>query len=430
MSPTDAGAVNGTVYAFHAYSSDRSEWEITTGAHNSSGAGSFARTTVLYNSAGTGTKQSGAGTKINFTAAPSVVLVADKWSMVSVEEDIGLTATQKAQARANIDALKRNYILNGAMMISQENGSTAGTTSSYYAADGWADAFVNGGATSFAQVASATPGGSPNRIRLTATTADASVAAGDFSFIWQNVEGLEVADLLWGTSSAKAITIQFGVKAPAGTYCVTVLNATPNRSYVAEYTISGGEANTDVVKSVTIPGDTSGTWAKDATVGMQIRFGLMAGTTYQQTAGSWSTGNVVGSSNQFNFMGTNSNVFELFDVGLYEGEAAPAFQVPHYAQELRKCMRYYETGTEPYSYLGGALTATAAYDSIKFMVTKRTTPTMSFSAGWTYYSGGGGGGFTPSAVNIGTDRFGFHGTGLTNWNGWINTGTWKASARL
>ena len=118
-------------------------------------------------------------------------------------------------------------------------------------------------------------------------------------------------------------------------------NGAGNRTYVAEYIISGGEANTDVVKSVTIAGDTTGTWAADTSNGIEVRWGLMTGSTWQQTAGSWGTVNAVGSSNQFNFMGTNGNVFELFDVGLYEGPVAPAFQVPDYVSELALCQRYF-----------------------------------------------------------------------------------------
>jgi len=76
QSPAQANAQNGVTYAFRAESADLTQWEIATGAYNSS-TGVFSRTTVLYNSAGTGTAagQSGAGTKINFSAAPQVAIV-------------------------------------------------------------------------------------------------------------------------------------------------------------------------------------------------------------------------------------------------------------------------------------------------------------------------------------------------------------------
>lgn len=306
---------------------------------------------------------------------------------VSYGASQSLTAAQKAQARANLDLLKKNYILNGAMMVSQENGTTAGAATGYYPVDQFG-AFFSGttGVYSTAQVASVTAAGSPNRLRVTVSTADAAVAAGDAVYIITRLEGLRVADIAYGTAVAKTTTLRFGVKAPAGTYCVTFINNAANRSYVAEYTISVGEANTDVYKSITIPGDTSGTWLKDTGAGIEVRWGLMVGSTLQQAAGSWGTGNVLGSSNQFNFMGTISNVFELFDVGLYDGGAAPAFQVPDYASELQLCKRYFQIRRADAStaqYLGpfqSYATTGAIGLAWTIPVELRATPTITISA--------------------------------------------------
>jgi hypothetical protein len=278
----------------------------------------------------------------------------------------------------NIGVMRKNYIINGAMMVSQENGTTAGTVNSYYPVDQFGQQCnINGIATS-QQVASSTPGGSPNRIRFTATTAHATVAANDFLTINQVIEGLRGADLRFGSASAKTIIVQFGVKAPAGIYGVSVVNAAANRSYVAEYTIAAAEANTDVVKSVIVPGDVAGVWNVDSTIGMYVRWGLMAGTTFQQAAGAWGTTNGMGTSNQFNFMGTVNNVFELFDVGLYEGNVAPAFMVPDYASELVLCQRYWRF------WLGGvfyiyATTGAVGYVSWPISPPMRIAPTAVFA---------------------------------------------------
>lgn len=331
--PAGAGAVDGRTYKYRAESADRSQWEIGEGVYTV-GTVTLSRVTVLLNSLGT-------TAKINFTVAPQVGIVALTEDILGLDQANNWTTTQKAQARANIDVSRFNYFMNGAMQISQENGTTAGTSNTYYPVDQTRISFVNAGAISVAQVASRSPAGSANRIRVTVTTADASVAASDLMHLNQSIEGQRVASLLFGTANAKPIVIQFGVKAPAGTYGVTVLNSAGNRSYVASYTITGPEANMDVVKSVTIPGDTSGTWLTDTGTGFIVRFGLMAGTTYQQAAGSWGTVNAVSHPAQFNFMGTLSNVFELFDVGLYEGTVAPAFAIPDFATELWACKRYF-----------------------------------------------------------------------------------------
>lgn len=273
-----------------------------------------------------------------------------------------------------------NYIVNGAMMVSQENGTTAGTASGYYPVDEWQVIYGNAGAVSVAQVANVTPAGSPNRLRVTVTTADAAVAAGDYSLISTRLEGLRVADLQLGTASAKTFTMRFGVKAPAGTYGIVFRNSAANRTYLAEFTISGGEANTDVVKSVILTGDTTGTWLKDTGVGLAIYIALMAGSTYQGTPNVWSAAGIHGSSSQFNFMGTINNVFELFDVSLTQGTVAPTFSVPDYADELDRCMRYYETvgGLEagkPMA-VGYIYNTSTAFATVFFKATKRATPTF------------------------------------------------------
>jgi hypothetical protein len=102
ISPANAGAANGRVYKVRAESADLTQWEVSEGTYSSAGAGSFARTTVLYNSAGTGTLQSGAGTKITFTAAPQVWVVASKRDLISIEEANNFSSGQKAQAATNI----------------------------------------------------------------------------------------------------------------------------------------------------------------------------------------------------------------------------------------------------------------------------------------------------------------------------------------
>lgn len=284
-----------------------------------------------------------------------------------------------------LSVVKKNYVINGAMMVSQD-GAAAGSTANYYPVDQFAYFFSGTtGVVSAAQVASRTPGGSPNRIRCTVTTADAAVAAGDLAILYTRLEGYRVVDLKFGTASAKAVTIQFGVKAPAGVYCVAIENGAPNRCYAAEYTITAGEANTDVIKSVTIPGDVTGTWLTDNGNGLQIVWTLMSGSTFQQAAGAWAAGNTPGTVNQFNLLGTNGNVFELFDVSLTEGTSAPAFVVPDYPNELVLCQRYYErsieigttsfnvmSGVRSLPYSGGNL----AVISERFMVNKRAAPTI------------------------------------------------------
>ncbi|QIP08534.1 hypothetical protein [Bradyrhizobium symbiodeficiens] len=382
QSPVLAGAVDGRKYKFIAISSDLTQWEIAEGAYTAA-SGTFARTTVYCNSSGSGAAagQSGAGSKISFAAAPNVAIVGVKEDLISIEEPNGFTAIQMAQARANLGVTKKNYIINGGMQVSQENGASASSASGYYPVDQWRLEFSNAGVVTAAQVASSTPGGSPHRIRLNVATADSSVASTDYAVISQRIEGNRVADLRFGNAAAKTVTVQFGVKAPAGTYCVAIRNGAPNRIIVGEYTITAGEANSDVVRSMSFAGDTTGTWAVDHTIGLELIFVVMAGSSFVQSPNSWNTASsVFATSNQLNIMGTVGNVFELFDVGIYEGSAAPSFELPDYQDELRKCQRYYfQTAANEHLPMSGTLlngATSGKFSSMPVPATMRADPAV------------------------------------------------------
>jgi hypothetical protein len=262
----------------------------------------------------------------------------------------------------------RNRIVNGSMQISQERGTalvdvTTGSTL-VYSIDQWVAALSTtpGGTLRIQQVASASPAGSPFRLRHTAQVADASIAAGDTYAIVHYIEGQMIADARLGSASARQIVIRFGVRSSlAGTFGVSLRNSAANRSYVTTITIAGGEINTDLVRTIVIPGDTSGTWLTDTGIGLQLTITLAAGTTFQGTAGSWQGSNLLTTSSQTNFMGTASATFELFDVGLYVDPlaigVAPPFEVPDFADELLRCHRYFRK--EVIYKLAGGIPATS-----------------------------------------------------------------------
>lgn len=212
---------------------------------------------------------------------------------------------------------RRQRIVNGDMRDSQENGTTSGTSNGYYPVDQWAQYRVtSAGTLTVAQVASVTPAGSPNRLRATVTVADATLAAGEYWTLTQNLEGSNVADFQYGGASAKAAVLRFGFKGPAGTYAVHLGNSAANRSFVALFTITAPQANTDTVQTIAITGDVTGTWlTADGVIGITLDIVLACGSTFQGTTG-WQAGLVLGTSAVSNGMATGGAVFELFDVGL------------------------------------------------------------------------------------------------------------------
>ena len=282
----------------------------------------------------------------------------------------------------------RNRIINPAMQISQERGTALVdvTNGTIYTVDQWFASLSTtpGGTLRVQQVASATPGGSPFRLRHTVQVADATIAAGDSYAPGAYIEGQMIADARFGTASARQIVVRFGVRSSlAGTFGVRLTNSGGTRSYVTTITISGGEINTDLLRTVVIPGDTSGTWLTDTGVGLTLQITLAAGTTFQTTAGTWQAGNFLTTSGQTNFMGTASATFELFDVGLYVDAlaigAAPSWELPAWDDELRRCQRFVTVLTNQVVFDGSTVNGASVVNNIALPVPMRVTPLVSFN---------------------------------------------------
>jgi hypothetical protein len=276
----------------------------------------------------------------------------------------------------------RNRIINGDMRIDQRNAGASVTAN--------ADAFpvdrfkISTGYSSKATVQQSTtaPTGFNNSILLTSTAAT-STASGDYMTLIQTVEGLNVADLGWGTANAKTITLSFWVRSSlTGTFGGAISNSGNSRSYVFSYTISA--ANTWEQKTVTIVGDTSGTWLTTNGIGLIVRFSIAMGSTYTNTAGSWYAGDYEGATGQVNILNTNGATWYLTGVQLEVGSTATPFERRLYNQELANCQRYYQR-----SYTGGTyasltwqgycVNTTWYFISFLFPVQMRTTPTMAYT---------------------------------------------------
>jgi hypothetical protein len=285
----------------------------------------------------------------------------------------------------------RNRIINGDMRIDQRNEGAAVTTSGSYPVD----RFITGisgtsGAFSFQRSTSVVPAGFTHSVGCTITTADASVGAGDLVGMQTTVEGNNIADFGFGSASAKTVTISFWARASVtGTYCVVIGNSSsgtggPNRSYVSEYTIS--VANTWEYKTITVAGDTSGTWQTNNTRGIILRFAISAGTDFQQAAGSWSTGNVYCTSNQTQLMTTLNATWFITGVQLEVGNAATEFERRPFGQELELCFRYfrrYASDASNHCLLPGyalANATTGGYGPVQLTPIMRDNPTLSVSA--------------------------------------------------
>ena len=240
----------------------------------------------------------------------------------------------------------KNRIINGAMMIDQRNNgssvtNTVATAAGVYTLDRWA--YWASQASKFTiqqNAASVTPPvGYKNYLGITSSSAY-TVGSSEYFIITQTIEGLNVADLAWGTANAKTVTLSFQVYSSlTGTFGGVVQNSAGNRSYPFSYTISS--ANTWTQISVTIAGDTTGTWLTTNGIGMYVIFGLGVGSTFSNTAGAWAAGNYNSVPGATSVVGTNGATFYITGVQLEVGSSATSFEWRPYGMELALCQRYY-----------------------------------------------------------------------------------------
>ena len=277
----------------------------------------------------------------------------------------------------------RNKIINGSMVIDQRNGGASVTLNSgtTYTLDRWFY-FANGvNKFTYQQNAGsvALPTGFTKYMGFTVAAA-VTIGASDYYITAQRIEGFNVADLGWGTAYAKSITISFWVRSSlTGTFGASVQNGASNRSYPFTYTISA--ANTWEQKTVTIAGDTSGTWATDNTGSLTLWYGLGVGSTLSGTAGSWSGSDYRSTTGATSVVGTSGATFYLTGVQLEVGDTATPFEHPRsYGDELARCQRYYaETGfnVEDYATAGGEY----YHDPVYFPMSMRTAPSVTIVNG-------------------------------------------------
>ena len=277
----------------------------------------------------------------------------------------------------------KNRIINGAMVIDQRNAgasvSVANNTITY-TADRWLVYSNNDGLCSMQQVSDA-PSGFIKSLKFTTTTADASLSATQRTMIQQRVEGFNASDLGWGSASAATVTLSFWVKSSlTGTFGAAIQNESVNRSYPFTYTISS--ANTWEQKSITIAGDTTGTWATDNTSFARIVFGLGVGSTYSGTANAWAASDLNSVTGAVSVIGTLNATWQITGVQLEKGSTATSFDYRPYGTELALCQRYYYKLNDSYQWSSGFANATTnCYLSFGFPVTMRTNPTAVETSG-------------------------------------------------
>ena len=345
----------------------------------------------------------------------------------------------------------RNLVINGAMTINQR-GTQTGVRNSY-GVDRFKISGVGAQLFTYSQSTTVPSGqGFSYSTKLDVTTADTSLAAGDYVLFRQRFEGQDFQHLKYGTSDAESLTLQFWVRSPkTGTHIVELYHQ--DAAYVngQAYTITS--ANTWQKVVVTFVGYQTTAITNDNTVGFTVQWWLMAGSTYSSgTLASNTWHNVTsGAANravgQVNVVDSTSNEFYITGVQLEIGTSATPFEHENYGTTLAKCQRYFISCKG----FGSGYTAVAmfrsvyanvAFGAVGFPTEMRATPAVTLFDGssntGTLTEDGAAHNRGCAAANISTRGFNratSNGTGSGNFSsaagaGYAIVGTYQADAEL
>jgi hypothetical protein len=290
----------------------------------------------------------------------------------------------------------RNRIINGAMVIDQRNAGASVTNvsgSNVFGVDRWPAYSSQASKFTVQQNAGSVtpPSGFKNYIGVTSLSAYSVVAADEFT-LSQNIEGFNVADLGFGAAGAATVTLSFWVRSSlTGSFGGNLANGALTRAYPFSYTISS--ANTWEQKTVTIAGDTSGTWLTTNGTGLLVRFGLGVGSTYGSgTAGAWSGTYSDVPTGSVSVVGTSGATFYITGVQLEKGSTATSFDYRPYGTELALCQRYtqrYPASTSSFGPLvnGYCSSTTRLQGVFIYPVPMRAAPTYVLSGSFRVLSG-------------------------------------------
>jgi len=285
----------------------------------------------------------------------------------------------------------KNFIINGNMSVWQRaTAATAAGNGQYNTVDRWMT-WLNGGGAYNAEQSTGhlSDTGHENALKLSVTTADTSIAGGDYYSFVQFIEGKNAQSLQYGTSDAKPVTLSFWVRATKTGTNTIVFQKDDSTTYrmIKEYTINS--SNTWEYKTITIEPDSNikaggGAIDNDTGRGIQITWILKYGSNYEGTADTWITAGNYTTTNQVNHMDSTSNTFYITGVQLEIGEKATEFEHEPYEATLAKCQRYCFVTPTGVAYSWAALsgycnTTSNALTFYQYPVQMRAAPTLSTS---------------------------------------------------
>jgi hypothetical protein len=234
--------------------------------------------------------------------------------------------------------------------------------------------YRNSGGTLTAEQSTEAPAGFSHSYKLTATSG-VTASAAQLNFFQQQIEGNACYHLNLGTSDAVEFTVSFWVRSSVtGTYSIAVGNSATNRSLVKTYSIDS--ANTWEYKTLTIQGDTSGSWLGGTNTGLRLWFNLGSGSNYEATEDVWNSSLELKTSGTADWFSNTGATWQITGVQLEVGSVATPFEHRSYGEELALCQRYFyrKTFVNGYPALsGGSSDGGSAFFNIYFPVSMRAS---------------------------------------------------------
>ena len=232
----------------------------------------------------------------------------------------------------------RNMIINGAMQVAQRGTSFTNTIETY-GADRINAYATNMGTFDVSQSTDA-PDGFAKSFKFVCNTADASPASTDETVVQYKIEGQDLQQLGYGTSSAKTITVSFYVRSSeTGDFGLWLYNEDGARQAASSYSIN--TANTWERKELTFAGDTSNGFNDDTGVGVYLRWYLGSGSAFIGSLSStWSSSTNRVPTGGVNIQGSANRNWYITGIQLEVGEQATPFEHRSFAEEWDRCQRY------------------------------------------------------------------------------------------
>ena len=252
---------------------------------------------------------------------------------------------------------RRNIVYNGAMNVAQRSTSVSdiGGSSGYFTVDRQKISVSStAGRLTMSQVAVTDLPGFANALKLDCTTADTSIAAGEFLLLHQDFEGQDLQQMKKGTSDAEKVTVSFYVKGNASaTYVVELFDNDNDRSVSQSFSVTTSWNRV----ILTFPADTTGTFDDDNASSLRMFFWLHAGSTYSggSLGTTWHTTAANRAAGISSFFDSTDREFFLTGLQMEIGSQATPFEHRSLGEELELCQRYYwqfGTGDPQYTPIG------------------------------------------------------------------------------